>query len=127
MDCEQLRKRWEEVLRRKYPGVILRRGTNPDGEYEYMPWFIVYLVPDEQEPYFFSEWYMEERRPIMEREGIPDAEFMPHSVSTTRAFYPEIWHEAQAEKRAAKATTKTPRKNVRAPRTSAVPKTAAVR
>ena len=54
MNEEQLRQKWQDLLRKKkYPGLILRRGCYPPGEEETEPVFDVFMIPDESSVDFF--------------------------------------------------------------------------
>ena len=112
MSNEELRALWQDVIRRRYPGVILKEIGWPPGEEDDSPRFGVYMIPDGQVATFFPEFFMKERRQIMEKENIPDADFSPRGVTYTRRHLPSVWREAMAErKKSASASTRSPRKS----------------
>ncbi len=123
MDLETLWLKWQDAIRTLYPGVILRLATNPDGDTDALPWFMVFMIPDGKTVEFIEDFFMDKRHAMMEKYNLPDADFSPVSVTNTRTYHPDIYREARSEF-AGKSIAKTPRKS-RA-RTSRTPRSTPV-
>ncbi|HLX64641.1 MAG TPA: hypothetical protein VKX17_25435 [Planctomycetota bacterium] len=103
MEMAKIEAIWQEVLRRRYPGVIVREDRSIPEDDDW-PFLGVYMLPDDK-VLDFQNFFIEELWKIKEKENLPDANLLDHTVSNTKLHYPRYWQEAQKELRSTKSVS----------------------
>lgn len=103
--------RWQTVLRRYFPGVVV--GWNRGVPGENIEFLDVFMVPDELMG-TFGTFFIEEQHKLVKSENLPDMDMLSYSVTSTREHFPEVWRLAQSESSAIAKTA--PRKMRSKPR-----------
>ena len=120
MEILELERRWQAVLRRYFPGVIVRQNQFIF-EGAGMTFLDVYMFPDERRKEWFA-WYLDNGAELEQREKLLETALTPIAVSQTREGYPGIYREAQAETRTAARTAKSRVRKTSTPKASATKK-----
>src|SRR5258706_14990972 len=105
MEMAKIESIWQEVLRRRFPGVIVRDDRSIPEEDDW-PFLGVYMLPDDK-ILDYHNFCINELWKIQEEEKLPDANLLPHFASDTKLYYPRFWKEAQKELRAAKSPSRS--------------------
>ncbi|HLX62685.1 MAG TPA: hypothetical protein VKX17_15510 [Planctomycetota bacterium] len=107
MNIEFIEKKWEDELRRKFPGVVVRQNRRVAHEDSAEPLLDVFMIPDAQRRDFF-QFMLNDVWKLEANEGFPGVYLMPHSVTATREHHPDIWRLAKTS-----ASAKTARRALR--------------
>jgi hypothetical protein len=84
-DSAALAKRVQEIIRAKFPTVLVKPNTSIPSDDD-LPPFDVYFVPNDKLDEF-SGYVDGEFSAIAKREGLPDVDLISHSVSDSKLHY----------------------------------------
>ncbi|MCY3021242.1 MAG: hypothetical protein NTW87_19685 [Planctomycetota bacterium] len=79
---------YEQVLRKRFPGVRVR--PDPDLAPAGHDVLAVFCVPDERLTEY-AGFMLDEAPALLRARDIPRVTLIPHSVTVTRTHYPELW------------------------------------
>jgi len=113
IEMTEVERRWQEVLRRRFQGVIVRELHHIPEDDDW-PFLGVFMLPDESGPVDFQNYRINELWKIEEDEKLPPANLLRYTVSQTK-HYPRIWQLAQEERRAGKASSRSVLSRARKP------------
>jgi hypothetical protein len=85
---EQDLKRWQRILSERFPGIVVRPNVRAlDGSREYF--LDIFFIPDAATQ-SFTQFLVDETWSLAKKRNLPRVNFVPHSVSATRKYYPEV-------------------------------------
>jgi hypothetical protein len=84
-----LAKQWESVLRRFFPGVVVKAYVRQEDE-DALPLFDVFFIPNDKRM-DFVHFLMKDRRRVARENNLERVLLVPHTVAETEEHYPDVW------------------------------------
>jgi len=80
-------KKWQTVLSKRFPGIVVRPNFTALNGGEYF--LDIFFIPDSATA-SFTQFLVDETCTLAQWKRLPRLNFVPHSVSATQKYYPEI-------------------------------------